>query len=58
MIGLSKDYLDEPNMYLSTSKSQADELYFTEVRNYWDVCNVLNNVEPDFVCHLAAQPIV
>ena len=58
IIGLSKDIPTSPSMFEAIGLEKEIEHHFLDIRNYEDLYNIINLQKPDFVFHLAAQPIV
>jgi len=56
--GLAKDIPTEPSMFKELSLSQTINHYENDVRNFDSVFQVIKEVKPDFVFHLAAQALV
>lgn len=56
--GISKDIPTNPSMFEELKLSEKINHYTKDVRNLEDVKSIINNVKPDFVFHLAAQPLV
>ena len=59
VIGISKDTLHPKGLYTSLSEGEIfSEEYFLDIVNEKELRNILNKIRPDFIFHLAAQPIV
>jgi len=56
--GISKDIPTEPSMFKILGLEQKITHYFKDVRDYTSIYEIVENVKPDFVFHMAAQPIV
>lgn len=58
VIGISKDIPTKPSMF-ETLKIESKITHFEEdLRNYQAVKKVVSTIKPDFIFHLAAQPLV
>lgn len=58
VVGLSKDIPTDPAMFEILGLDTHVDHHFCDVRNHSDVEKVVLDTQPDFVFHLAAQPIV
>jgi CDP-glucose 4,6-dehydratase len=58
IIGLSKDVPTTPSMYEKLDLGEKITNYVVDIRNINDVIDVIGKEKPDFIFHLAAQPIV
>lgn len=58
VIGISKDIPTEPSMFKTLRLAEKIEHHFIDVRHLTMIKEIVNNIKPDFVFHLAAQPIV
>ena len=56
--GLSKDIPTKPSLYEALKLNSKIQHTFGDIRNYEVVNKLFSNVKPDFIFHLAAQPIV
>lgn len=56
--GVSKDIPTTPSMFEALSLEDSIDHNFVDVRDYDGLSRVINNFKPDFIFHLAAQPIV
>lgn len=56
--GLSKDIPTEPSMYENLNLGSHINQTFLDIRDADAVLSLMQSVKPDFVFHLAAQPIV
>lgn len=56
--GISKDIPTEPSMFSELNLEEKIEHHVADVRDYDDIHKIIDKVRPDFVFHLAAQPIV
>lgn len=56
--GLSKDIPSKPSMFESLKLQNTVQTNFVDIRDIDSVKNIIKAVEPDFLFHLAAQPIV
>ncbi len=56
--GLSKDVPTQPSMFEELKLQERITHYFEDVRNAGAVRQIMDDIRPDFVFHLAAQPIV
>ena len=58
VVGVSKDIPTEPsNFGASFIKTEIDDRRL-DILNFEDVNNVVNEIQPDYVFHLAAQALV
>lgn len=58
IVGYSKDIPTSPSMFSELELEKRITHYLKDVRNLDDLTEVISNEKPDFVFHLAAQPIV
>ncbi len=58
VIGFSNGIPTYPSMYEDLNISKLINSYDGDIRNLDEVKNCINNEKPDFIFHLAAQPIV
>jgi CDP-glucose 4,6-dehydratase len=56
--GYSKDIPTEPSLFKILSLEKKITQVFDDVRNFSKLKLALENIKPDFIFHLAAQPIV
>jgi CDP-glucose 4,6-dehydratase len=56
--GVSNEVCTNPSMYESLKLSNVVQSYTVDVRNLIGIKNVIDEVKPEFVFHLAAQAIV
>ncbi|WP_228375786.1 CDP-glucose 4,6-dehydratase [Chryseobacterium taiwanense] len=56
--GISKDIPTKPSMFEELALADKMTHYMADIRDYNKMEEIINNVSPDFVFHLAAQPIV
>ena len=56
--GLSDKYVSEPNMYQIIELNEHVENHIGDVRDVKSVCKLVNQLKPDYIFHLAAQPVV
>jgi len=56
--GLSKDIPTEPSMFKELELIDKINHYEKDVRDLESVKKIINDIEPDFIFHLAAQPLV
>lgn len=56
--GMSNNIPTNPSMFIELNLESKMKHYFVDVRDFDDVRNKINEIEPDFIFHLAAQPIV
>ncbi len=56
--GISKDIPTKPSMFEELNLADKVEHHMADVRNYEQIKTIIHTIEPDFVFHLAAQPIV
>ena len=58
VVGFSKDIPTEPSMFKELGLEQRITHYIKDARDLVEVKRIINKELPDFVFHLAAQPIV
>jgi CDP-glucose 4,6-dehydratase len=58
VVGISKDIPTKPSMFEELEIEQKITHYQTDIRNLSDIQKIIHTEQPDFVFHLAAQPIV
>jgi len=56
--GISKDIPTTPSMFEQLGLVSKVDHNFVDVRNYDEVKAIMQNIKPDFLFHMAAQPIV
>ncbi len=56
--GLSNEVPTNPSMFESLNLRKKIEYFESDIRNLGNLKNLITNLKPDFVFHLAAQPIV
>jgi CDP-glucose 4,6-dehydratase len=56
--GISKDIPTNPSLFEEMGLAQKIEHHFADIREGAVMKEIINRVQPDFVFHLAAQPIV
>ncbi len=56
--GISDKIPTTPSMYEELNLNQKIKHHFHDIRNYADVEKAILSIKPDYVFHLAAQPIV
>lgn len=56
--GISKDIPTEPSMFTILNINSKITQFFEDIRNVDKMCRIIESIKPDFVFHLAAQPIV
>ena len=56
--GISDQIPTSPSMFESLALEQKIEHHFCDIRDFNGVSKILTNFKPDYVFHLAAQPIV
>ena len=56
--GISKDIPSEPSMFKELRLAEKITYFSEDIRNYERLELIINQISPDFVFHLAAQPIV
>jgi len=56
--GISKDVPTEPSMFHVLNLKNQITHYTVDVRNYVKIKGIIEKVKPDYVFHMAAQPIV
>lgn len=58
VVGLSKDIPTKPSMFEELNLENQIKHYIEDIRDLAKLTDVIANEKPDFVFHLAAQPIV
>lgn len=58
VIGISKDIPTEPSNFEVLGLQNKIEHYEQDVSNTEELSKIINNTQPDFIFHLAAQPLV
>jgi|TARA_B110000259_G_scaffold188089_1_gene244880 CDP-glucose 4,6-dehydratase len=58
IIGVSKDIPSSPSMFEVLELEEKIQHHFVDIRNYEELHNIIDTQKPDFIFHLAAQPIV
>jgi CDP-glucose 4,6-dehydratase len=58
IIGISKDIPTSPSMFEELKLEKQIEHHFIDIRDLEALQEVIDNSRPDFIFHLAAQPIV
>lgn len=58
VVGISKDIPTKPSMFEELNIKNKMTHYIEDVRNLKEIDKIINNERPDFIFHLAAQPIV
>jgi len=58
VVGLSKDIPTTPSMFEELNLEEKIEHYIEDIRNLEGLKKVIDKSRPDFIFHLAAQPIV
>ncbi len=58
VIGLSKDIPTTPSLFETLELEHKIEHHIEDIRNLESLKKIISDVKPDFVFHLAAQPIV
>jgi CDP-glucose 4,6-dehydratase len=56
--GISKDIPTTPSMFKNLALESRITNHFIDIRDYEKVHQLIDNIRPDFVFHMAAQPIV
>jgi len=56
--GLSKDIPTEPSMFKELHLGEKIEYFEQDIRDVEKVIEIIGDIKPDFIFHLAAQPIV
>lgn len=56
--GISKDIPTEPSLFQSLQLQKKMDHHFADICDAPEILKIFRSVEPDFVFHLAAQPIV
>lgn len=56
--GISKDIPTNPSLFQTLSLENKIIHKYIDINNYNDLSNNVNEIKPDFIFHLAAQPIV
>ena len=58
VVGISDRIPTEPSLFKLLNLKNKITHYFEDVRNKERICEIINDEKPDFLFHLAAQPIV
>ena len=58
VIGISKDIPTNPSMFEELNLEKQIKHYIEDIRNLDSIQKIISEVKPDFLFHLAAQPIV
>ena len=58
VVGVSIDIPTKPAMYEATNMSNQIKQYYCDINNHDEFKSIVAQEQPDFVFHLAAQPIV
>ena len=58
VVGISKDIPTNPSIFKESSMSNEVESYFQDLSDMKSFKSLFNEIKPDYVFHLAAQPIV
>lgn len=58
VVGISKDIPTHPSMFEKLNLSEHIKHYLDDIRNLERMTQIISDEKPDFVFHLAAQPIV
>jgi len=58
VIGISKDIPTTPSMFEELKLEEKIEHHFEDIRNLESLKKIIDDTKPDFIFHLAAQPIV
>jgi CDP-glucose 4,6-dehydratase len=56
--GISKDVPTDPSMFQELNLESRITNYFADIRDYARIKELIDQIRPDFVFHMAAQPIV
>jgi CDP-glucose 4,6-dehydratase len=58
VIGVSKDVPTKPSMFEKLQLEKKIKHYFSDIRDLKEIRKIISDEKPDFLFHLAAQPIV
>lgn len=58
VVGISKDIPTSPSMFEELGLENKIKHYFEDIRNLDEIKKIIKDENPDFLFHLAAQPIV
>jgi len=58
VVGLSKDIPTTPSMFETLKLEEKIEHYISDIRDLEKLKSIIDSTNPDFIFHLAAQPIV
>ena len=58
IIGISKDIPTTPSMFEELKLEDKIEHHFEDIRDLERIKEIIDSSKPDFIFHLAAQPIV
>ena len=56
--GISKDIPTKPSMFETLDLENKIEHFFEDITNFEKTKNIIENISPDYIFHMAAQPIV
>ena len=56
--GISKDIPTNPSLFKVLKLENLTDHYYEDIRDLEKVKSLINKIEPDFIFHMAAQPIV
>jgi CDP-glucose 4,6-dehydratase len=56
--GISKDIPTQPSMFEKLELENKIGHFIEDIRNYSGLKNIISDINPDFIFHMAAQPIV
>ena len=56
--GISKDIPSNPSLFQELKLDSISEHYYEDVRDFEKVKSLISKIEPDYIFHMAAQPIV
>ena len=56
--GISKDIHSNPSLFQELKLDSISEHYYEDVRDFEKVKSLISKIEPDYIFHMAAQPIV
>lgn len=56
--GISNDIPTSPSMFEETKLEEKIKHFFADIRDLEGIRKIINEIEPQFIFHLAAQPIV
>ena len=56
--GYSKSTLSDDSIFLSSGLNELIETKYGDIRDFSEICSYISKIKPNFLFHLAAQPLV